>query len=52
MHKDKVEVVFLSCNQDKDSFDSYFATMLWTAVPSGATAQDELMDRICVTGIP
>lgn len=51
-HKDKVEVVFLSCNQDEDSFDLYFVTMPWTAVPFGATARDKLMDRIRVTRIP
>ena len=49
-HKDKVEVVSLSCDQDEDSFDSYLATMPWTAVPFGATARDKIMAHICATG--
>jgi len=47
-----LEVVFLSSDHDERSFQSYFSTMPWLAVPYDSDARSGLIDHIRVTGIP
>ena len=48
----KVEIVFLSADHDERSFDQYFGTQAWLAVPYDSEAREGLMAHIRVTGIP
>jgi len=49
----KFEVVFLSSDQDDDSFKSYFADMPWLALPYSQRALKELVSKAFeVRGIP
>lgn len=47
-----VEVVFLSADHDERSFEQYYATQPWLAVPYDAEAREGLMAHIRVSGIP
>ncbi len=31
--KDKLDIVFVSCDEDQDAFDAYFKEMPWKALP-------------------
>ena len=48
----KVEAVFLSADHDERSFQQYYATQPWLAVPYDADAREGLMAHIRVSGIP
>lgn len=48
----KVEIVFLSADHDERSFQQYYATQPWLAVPYDADAREGLMGHIRVSGIP
>lgn len=48
----KTEVVFLSADHDERSFQQYYATQPWLAVPYDADAREGLMAHIRVSGIP
>ena len=48
----KMEVVFLSADHDERSFQQYYATQPWLAVPYDADAREGLMAHIRVSGIP
>ena len=47
-----VEVVFLSADHDERSFQQYYATQPWLAVPYDDDAREGLMAHIRVSGIP
>ncbi|KAK4357535.1 hypothetical protein RND71_023145 [Anisodus tanguticus] len=47
-----LEVIFLSSDQDQTSFDSYFATMPWLALPFGDGRKASLSHLFKVQGIP
>mmetsp|Transcript_4242 Transcript_4242/g.13272 ORF Transcript_4242/g.13272 Transcript_4242/m.13272 type:complete len:317 (-) Transcript_4242:186-1136(-) len=48
-----VEVVFVSSDRDKGSFDEYYGEMPWTAVPFDQRGQkDKLSKKFGVQGIP
>lgn len=48
----KMEVVFLSADHDERSFQQYYATQPWLAIPFDADAREGLMAHIRVSGIP
>ncbi|KAK4376871.1 hypothetical protein RND71_003167 [Anisodus tanguticus] len=47
-----LEVIFISSDQDQASFDGYFATMLWLALPFGDERKASLSRLFKVQGIP
>lgn len=49
----KFEVVFISSDEDDDSFSTYFLNMPWLAIPfSDSQTRDNLSDLFDVVGIP
>ncbi|CAA0818251.1 Probable nucleoredoxin 1 [Striga hermonthica] len=42
---DKFEVIFISADQDDESFNSYFSKMPWLAVPFSDTKTREKLDK-------
>nr|CAD1827387.1 unnamed protein product [Ananas comosus var. bracteatus] len=49
----KFEVVFISSDEDEDSFSTYFSNMPWLAIPfSDSQTRDNLSDLFDVVGIP
>ena len=48
----KIEIVFVSLDQDEDSFADYFKTMPWVATPFSADKKAEIQAKIPFTGIP
>lgn len=46
------EIVFVSSDRDQASFDSYFATMPWLALPFGDPNNKSLAKHFDVEGIP
>lgn len=50
-HED-FEIVFVSSDRDQTSFDSYFATMPWLALPFGDPNNKNLAKHFDVKGIP
>ncbi|KAL8550495.1 hypothetical protein ACS0TY_009062 [Phlomoides rotata] len=49
----KFEIVFVSWDEDKESFDAYFSKMPWFAVPfSDSETRDQLNTLFTVSGIP
>lgn len=51
--KNDFEVVFISADEDSESFDEYFAKMPWLAVPfSDSETRDHLDELFSVRGIP
>ncbi|KAI3452736.1 hypothetical protein Pfo_009400 [Paulownia fortunei] len=49
----KFEIVFVSGDEDNESFDAYFSKMPWLAVPFSDSATRELLDELfTVGGIP
>ena len=50
-HED-FEIVFVSNDRDQESFDSYFNTMPWLALPFGDPTVKELAKHFDVRGIP
>ena len=49
--KKKLEIIFISCDQDETSFNNYFATMPWIAVKWGDDRQ-KLGQEMGISGIP
>ncbi|KAI3698480.1 hypothetical protein L2E82_42055 [Cichorium intybus] len=49
---DDFEVVFISSDRDKDSFDEYYNTMPWLALPFGDKRKQSLSRVFKVKGIP
>ncbi|KAH9625461.1 hypothetical protein KSS87_008124 [Heliosperma pusillum] len=52
LEKEEFEIVFVSSDQDKTSFDSYFETMPWLAVPFSDPTIKDLAKRFNVRDIP
>merc|ERR1712178_281439 len=49
----KMEIIFVSSDRDKTSFDDYFKDMPWLALPYAKRAEKELLsDSFGVSGIP
>ena len=51
-HKADVEIIFLSADHDEDSFESYFKTMPWKAVPYDSNVREQLQAQFRVSSIP
>ncbi|KAM0961907.1 hypothetical protein ACFX2I_021103 [Malus domestica] len=49
---DALEVIFISSDRDQDSFDEFFATMPWLALPFGDSRKAFLSRKFKVQGIP
>ncbi len=49
--KKKLEVIFVSCDQDEKSFNDYFATQPWIAVKWSADRQ-KMGTEMGISGIP
>ena len=47
-----IEIIFVSSDQDQQSFDEYYGTMPWTAVPFGSAKIRDLGSKFSVRGIP
>lgn len=41
--KDKLDIVFVSCDEDQDAFDEYFKEMPWKALPFSGMLNVSLM---------
>ncbi|CAF3386237.1 unnamed protein product [Rotaria socialis] len=51
--QDKLDVVFISCDEDQNSFDDYFKDMPWKALPFSDRARSKsLGEKFEVGGIP
>ena len=48
----RIEIVFVSGDQDEESFQEYFNTMPWLAIPLGDPLIDQLNSEHNVEGIP
>jgi nucleoredoxin len=46
------EVIFVSCDQNEESFKNYLSTMPWIALPFNSEIKEELSDKLQVSGIP
>ncbi|CAN1852886.1 Probable nucleoredoxin 1 [Linum perenne] len=46
------EVVFISSDHDQPSFDEYFSTMLWLAVPFNPETKAVIQKKFKISGIP
>ena len=46
----KFEIVFVSSDRAQDSFDQYYETMPWLAVPYGDPRKDLLSKRFSIEG--
>ncbi|CAK9312912.1 unnamed protein product [Citrullus colocynthis] len=49
---EKLEIIFISLDHDKNEFEQYFKTMPWLAVPFDAELQKQLCGEYCVDCIP
>lgn len=49
---DELEIVFVSSDSDESSFDGYFGSMPWNAIPFGGDQSQELGSSYGVRGIP
>ena len=47
-----IELVFISSDRSLSEFDSYYASMPWTALPFGSPKISELSSRYSISGIP
>ncbi|XP_002741798.1 nucleoredoxin-like [Saccoglossus kowalevskii] len=47
-----MEIIFVSSDRSQESFDQYFSTMPWLAVPYGDTRIEQLSKLFQVSGIP
>ena len=47
-----LEIIFVSSDNDKNSFDEYYGTMHWLAVPFGDDRIEKLNSAANVQGIP
>ena len=50
--KKQIEIIFASSDRDEASFNEYFGTMPWLAVPFGDDAKENLSDAFEINGIP
>mmetsp|Transcript_2531 Transcript_2531/g.2158 ORF Transcript_2531/g.2158 Transcript_2531/m.2158 type:complete len:145 (+) Transcript_2531:107-541(+) len=48
----KIEVVFMSFDQDEDQFKEYFGTMPWLAIPHGDSRIDQIAAKYKANSIP
>lgn len=49
----KMEVIFISCDNTKEEYESYYSEMPWLSVPFEATTfRDALSQKYGVAGIP
>lgn len=46
-----MEIVFVSSDRSEESFDQYFNTMPWLAVPFGDSRVDKMKNLFAVDGI-
>jgi thiol-disulfide isomerase/thioredoxin len=44
----KFQVIFVSCDRDKESFDSYFSKMPWLAIPFESAARENALKEMQV----
>jgi thiol-disulfide isomerase/thioredoxin len=50
---DDMEVIFVSSDRDSDSFDEYYASMSWLAIPfADRAAKQRISEKFGVSGIP
>ncbi|KAL2519531.1 putative nucleoredoxin 1 [Abeliophyllum distichum] len=49
---DKFEVIFISSDRDQTSFDEFFSTMPWLAIPFGDNRKGSLSRLFKIKGIP
>lgn len=49
---EKLEIIFISLDHDKNEFEQYFKTMPWLAVPFDPELQKQLCGEYCVDCIP
>ncbi|CAK9163494.1 unnamed protein product [Ilex paraguariensis] len=49
---DAFEVIFISSDRDQPSFDEFFSTMPWLALPFGDERKESLERRFQIRGIP
>ena len=47
-----LEIIFVSSDRDQASFQEYYSTMPWLAIPNGDPRKDKLSKRFEVEGIP
>lgn len=48
----KVEIVFVSCDQNQQQFENYYGEMPWLSVPFSAAKVQEIKQTIPFNGIP
>ena len=48
----KIEIIFCSSDRDQNSFDEYFNTMPWIAIPFDSENKEILKDAFEINGIP
>lgn len=51
-NKPDLDIIFLSADHDKTSFESYFRTMPWKAVPYDSDVRERLQAQFKVSSIP
>lgn len=49
---DDFEIIFVSADQDAESFDEYYGSMPWLSLPFADPRVGQLSDRFSVSGIP
>ncbi len=47
-----LEVIFISSDQDTKSFEEYYGSMPWAALPFGDSHKDSLASKYSIRGIP
>lgn len=51
-HEDSLEIIFVSSDFNQSSFNEYYGSMPWSAVPYGSAKAYELAQKFGVRGIP
>lgn len=49
---ENMEVIFVSADRDQGSFDEYFATMPWRAIPYNSPSRSAVEERMNIRGYP
>jgi nucleoredoxin len=47
-----LQVIYVSADHDKESFEEYYAEMPWSSVPFESTLRDGISEKFGVEGIP
>ena len=48
----QLEIIFVSCDQGQEQFDSYYGSMPWAAVPFDPAKKQAISQKIPFSGIP